>query len=238
METKRPSDLPQFENIGLPATLRSRVRAEIARTPAPTISNARARMVAALATVPVLTAAIVLIASEVVYGHAAMGLVVAAQSTSRLLLMFVLITALAIVSTLVALWRGSSGMGAGVVLLTLVAGCIAPIYAALVLPNPVHEAQAQMLVDISPWGTRCFAIAALVSTIALASFATALHRAVPVAGRLRGAALGAAAGAWAGLALFAFCPSGDQPHLLVGHVMPIVVFTLIGTLALSRVLRP
>jgi hypothetical protein len=40
----------------------------------------------------------------------------------------------------------------------------------------------------------------------------ALRHATPVATRLRGAALGSAAGVWAGLTVFVFCPSGDpQP---------------------------
>ena len=60
----------------------------------------------------------------------------------------------------------------------------------------------------------------------LAIFAVALRRAVAVASGLRGAALGAAAGAWGGLAVFAFCPSGETQHLLVGHVLPVALFTV------------
>ena len=62
----------------------------------------------------------------------------------------------------------------------------------------------------------------------LAIFAVTLRRAVAVAVGLRGAALGAAAGAWAGLAVFAFCPSGELQHLLIGHVLPIVLLTMCG----------
>jgi hypothetical protein len=66
----------------------------------------------------------------------------------------------------------------------------------------------------------------------------ALRRAVAVAIRPRGAALGAAAGAWGGLAVFVFCPSGEPQHLLIGHVLPIALFTLLGGVALTKVLRP
>jgi Protein of unknown function (DUF1109). len=77
-----------------------------------------------------------------------------------------------------------------------------------------------------------------VSGSVLAIFAVALRRAVAVASGLRGGALGAAAGAWGGLAVFAFCPSGETQHLLVGHVLPIALFTLLGGVVLSRALRP
>jgi hypothetical protein len=57
-----------------------------------------------------------------------------------------------------------------------------------------------------------------VGLLVLAAFAGALRRAAPAASRLRGAALGAAASAWAGLTVFLFCPAGAHRHLLVGHV--------------------
>lgn len=93
-------------------------------------------------------------------------------------------------------------------------------------------------VEISPWGARCMVIAALVGAAALGAFVAALRWAAPVATRARGAALGAAAGAWAGFAVFVFCPSSDTQHLLVGHVLPVLVFTLPGVLAAVRALRP
>ena len=68
--------------------------------------------------------------------------------------------------------------------------------------------------------------------------ATALRRSAPVASRLRGAALGAAAGAWAGLGIFIYCPATEYHHLLVGHVLPIAALTLLGLAAIPRALRP
>ena len=70
--------------------------------------------------------------------------------------------------------------------------------------------------------------------LVLVSFTAALRRSAPVASRLRGAALGAAAGAWAGLGVFLFCPATDHRHLLVGHVLPIAIFTLLGLAAVPR----
>lgn len=198
----------------------------------------RTRILAAFIGIPMLTAAVALIASEIVYGHSAAGIEIGVESTARLMLILLLLIALTVLSTLVVLWQGTSGLGAGMILLAMVAILIVPFYAVLIVPNPVHVRDAAISwVDISPWGTRCFGIAVIVSTLALLSFAAALRRAVPIASTIRGAALGAAAGAWAGLALFVFCPSGDQQHLLIGHVLPIVAFTLVGT-AISPALRP
>jgi len=74
--------------------------------------------------------------------------------------------------------------------------------------------------------------------VVLLSFAAALRRSAPVASRLRGAALGAAAGAWAGLGIFIYCPATEYHHLLVGHVLPIAALTLLGLAAIPRALRP
>jgi hypothetical protein len=50
----------------------------------------------------------------------------------------------------------------------------------------------------------------------------------PVAG---GAALGAAAGAFGGISVDLWCPLTNSPHVLVGHVLPIVVLALVGMIA-------
>jgi hypothetical protein len=221
-----------------PDALYVRVRADIEATHAATMRTGL-RIITALAAVPALTAAVVLIASEIVYQRPAVGLEVGSQSKFALLLALSMLVGLTIVSTVIAVWRGRSGLGAGAAPLALIVGLVVPIYALLILPNPLHSHDPPMpWVEISPWGLRCFVIATIVSALALVSFARALRSAVPVASRLRGAALGAAAGAWAGLAVFTFCPSGDQLHLLVGHVLPILAVTLVGALTLSRTLRP
>ena len=48
----------------------------------------------------------------------------------------------------------------------------------------------------------------------------------------------AAAGAWAGLGIFIYCPATEYHHLLVGHVLPIAALTLLGLAAIPRALRP
>ncbi len=218
-----------------------RIRAAIDATPAAT-TRTRTRIFAALATVPLLTAAVVLIASEVVYGQPTAGLHMDVSSVSAMLAMLGLLVVLAVVSTLFALWQGRDGLGTGSISLISIAALVVPVYATLTVLRPLHSGAADDValtgVAISPWGVRCLFVATAVGVPILAILAAALRRAVAVSSRLRGAALGAAAGAWAGLAVFAFCPSGSLQHLLVGHVLPIAIFTLFGGAALTRALRP
>lgn len=233
------TDSPQSGfDTGPSEVLYRRIHAAVGTMPAPTMST-RTKIALALGAVLVLAAAVLLTASELVYDRQAMGLDVAPQSIAHLLTMLVLIVALTVVSTLVALSRGGSGLGPGVLPLGMVAALVAPVYASLVLESPVHAHDAGGLaVEISPWGLRCLVIAGIVGLFALTSFAAALRRAVPAASWLRGTALGAAAGAWAGLTVFLFCPSSEFRHLLIGHVLPVVAFTLLGAGLLPRALRP
>jgi Protein of unknown function (DUF1109). len=221
--------------------LYAQVRGAIESTPAAT-TRTRIRILAALAIVPALTVLVVVTASEMIYGRAAAGLGIDIASPAAMLMILALLAGLASVSTLFALSQGRGGLGIASMWLGSIASLVVPVYAALTVLQPVHSGAADDIaltgVTISPWGWRCIFIASVVSASVLAIFAVTLRRAVAVATRLRGAALGAAAGAWGGLAVFAFCPSGDTQHLLVGHVLPIVLFTLLGGVVLTRALRP
>jgi hypothetical protein len=217
-----------------------RIRAAVEATPAAT-TRTRTRIFAALAIVPLFTAAVVLIASEVVYGQPTAGLRIDVTSVAAMLTTLVLLASLAVAATVFALWQGRSGLGIGSISLMSIAALVVPVYAALTVLRPLHSGAADDValtgVEISPWGLRCLFIAAVVGVPVLSILATALRRAAAVSSGLRGAALGAAAGAWSGFAVFVFCPSGNLQHLLVGHVLPIAVFTVIGV-ALTRALRP
>jgi hypothetical protein len=218
-----------------------RIRAAIEATPA-TTTRTRTRIFAALAIVPALATAVVLIASELVYGRPLAGLLIDVSSAGAMSTTFALLAGLAAASTLFALWQGRDGLGIGSMSLLSIVTLVVPVYAALTVLRPLHSGAADDValtgVAISPWGLRCLFVATIVNVPALAILAAALRRAAAVSSRLRGAALGAAAGAWGGLAVFAFCPSGNVQHLLVGHVLPIAIFTLIGAVALSRALQP
>jgi hypothetical protein len=221
--------------------LYARVRSAVERTPAPT-TRTRTRIRAAFAIVPALTTLVVLIASEWVYGQPTAGLEIDVASPGAVVTVLALLAALALAATLFALSQGRRGLGIAATWLVSIAALVAPCYAALTVLRPLHSGAADDValtgVPISPWGWRCIFIATIVGTSTMASFAAALRRAVAVASGLRGAALGAAAGAWGGLAVFVFCPSGEMQHLLVGHVVPIAVFTLLGGIVLNKVLRP
>jgi hypothetical protein len=211
--------------------LYARVRNAVASTPAATIRT-RTRIIAALAIVPALTTLVVLIASGLVYGQPAAGLDVDVASSTAARTTLSLLIGLALASSVFALWQGRSGLGIASMWLVSITALVAPVYAALTVLQRLHSGAADdpgfTGVAISPWGLRCIFIASVVGASVLAIFAATLRRAVVVAVGLRGAALGAAAGAWAGLAVFAFCPSGDLQHLLVGHVLPIALLTLLG----------
>jgi hypothetical protein len=215
--------------------LSQRIRMQVAATAAPA-GRTRSRLIGALVAVAVLTAIVVAIASELVYRRLAVGLETQSTGLTWTLLALVLMT---LAATALAVRRGSKGLGTAVTGLALAPSAVILLYAVLTVLNPIHLHDAAVIgVDISPWGVRCALIAAIVGLGAMAAFTAALRRAVPVASRLRGAVLGAAAGAWAGLAVFAFCPSGDHQHLLAGHLLPIIALTLIGAVATPRLLRP
>jgi hypothetical protein len=230
-----PRDAPVVQP---PEALHAPIRASIAETRAPKTRTSN-RVVAAVLAVLALTVLVVSGASELVYGRFAPGLVVTPAEELRLVATGVLLGALTLAATFIALWRGQRGFGAGAVILALTGFLALPLYSVLTLIEPVHLHDTPITdVAISPWGARCAVIASVVGVGVMACFAAALRRAAPVATGLRGAAIGAAAGMWAGFAVFMFCPSGDSQHLVVGHVLPLVALLGIGALLVPRWLRP
>jgi hypothetical protein len=222
-----------------PEELFLRIRSAVAATPAAKTTT-RLRIVVVAAVVPVLTAAVLLMASHGVYHRPALRIHDGTPVTVHLLVVLLLVVGLTLLATAIALGRGKRGLGSGAVALFLVAVLVTPIYAVLTLVDPVEMSRtaAASLATLSPWGPRCLSISIAVGVLVLFSFTAALRRSAPVASRLRGAAVGAAAGAWAGLSVFVFCPAVELRHLLVGHVLPIAVFTLVGLMAIPRALRP
>ena len=222
-----------------PDLLFALIRGDVRNTAAPR-AGAQWRIAIAVSLAAVMAGAVVMLASQLVYHRYASGLEVEIPSAPYLLQVLLFLVALTFVATLIAMWRGRSGLGSGAISLYLASGLVAPIYAALVLVSPVHMHTHEAVlsdVTISRWGLRCFVISAIVGLPVLATFTVALRRSIPTASGLRGAAIGTAAGAWAGLSVFIFCPSGDLLHMLVGHILPIVAFTLVGIVAIPRILR-
>jgi hypothetical protein len=233
-----PVQPPQRSEPGRTVELFHRVRASIEATHAPA-GSPRKRIAAAVVGALLASTAILMAASQAVYGQFAAGLESNAPSSSHLQLVLALLIGLTVTATIAPLERGRRGLGAAALTLAIVSGLVAPVYAVLVAVNPVHAHEVRpALLAISPWGARCLLVALMIGVLVLSSFAFALRRSVPAASGFRGAALGAAAGAWAGLGVFIFCPVGSHQHLLTGHVLPVAVLTLAGLLFVPRMLRP
>ncbi len=221
-----------------PDALLARVREKIERVPAAR-GAWRARRAIALMAAVTWTTAMVVGASLFAYHQYAGGLGVAAESATRLAGVFIVLVALACAATFVGARRGLDGFGSRAGTLLATAILVAPVYSMLVLVNPVHAGDLAVAgVAISPWGARCVVLASIIGAGIMFGFSWALRRSVPSANRPRGAALGAATGAWTGVALFAFCPSAEAQHLLLGHVLPLAAFTCLGIVLMPRVLRP
>jgi hypothetical protein len=86
------------------------------------------------------------------------------------------------------------------------------------------------------FGLRCFALTAAAAPWPFAALLAFMPRFDPVHPRLSGAALGAAAGAWAALLVELWCPLADPGHVLVGHALPLAALAGLGALVGGRAL--
>jgi hypothetical protein len=77
-------------------------------------------------------------------------------------------------------------------------------------------------------GFRCFALTSATAPWPFALLASLSRRLEPRHPRLLGAALGAAAGAWAAVMVELWCPLADPGHVAAGHVAPVVVLILVA----------
>ena len=221
-----------------PAELYERIAAAT-DSPSPVGSRTSKRISFVLVAVPLASALVVATASYLTYGQPAAGVKLDIRSLGRLWFALGLFGAMTLAATYLALAQGRDGLGAMAAVLIAIACLIAPLYTILIAPEPLHASRTALeATQISPWGARCLVVASIVIAVALTAFLFALRRAVPVSVRLRGAALGAAAGAWAGLTLLFFCPAAERMHLLVGHSLPVFAATLLGALIAPAALRP
>jgi hypothetical protein len=143
--------------------------------------------------------------------------------------------ALVLLTTLIAISRGTVGLGERVTALQATALGIAPLSVIPMLMLAFAGAPAaasRSLLD--PLGLPCFALATAVTVPSLWLLASSLRQSVVAAAGWRSAAVGAAAGAWAGLALLVHCPSVEAQHLLTGHLLPVALAPLFGVLLIRR----
>jgi len=98
-----------------PEDLFSRIRTAVAATPAPKTST-RLRITVAMAAVPIVTAAVLLVASQIVYHRPALRVDLGTHPTFQLLMVLLLVVGLTLSATIVAAGRGARGLGSGATL--------------------------------------------------------------------------------------------------------------------------
>jgi hypothetical protein len=81
----------------------------------------------------------------------------------------------------------------------------------------------------------CVAVAMVCALGPLTAFAVVRRASDPVAPRLTGAAIGAASGAWGALVIELYCAHTSVGHIVLGHVLPVALLTLLGALVGDRV---
>ncbi|HEX8794938.1 MAG TPA: NrsF family protein [Polyangiaceae bacterium] len=211
---------------GPSAELRARVLAAARAEPVPTRSAGFARRTAAVAV-----------------GVAASLLVLAyiggPKPDGRPMGYFVAIIALWSLVVAAATWggvsRGRSMLGRStavrvvIAALTPAALVVAALAAAMLWPA--------MVSDPSTMSDHlfCLGLGSLMAVGPLVAFALVRRGSDPVAPRLTGAALGAVAGAWGGLFIELRCGHASFEHVVLGHVVPVVVMTLLGALIAGSV---
>lgn len=211
---------------GPSAELRARVLAAANAEPAPTRSAGFARRAAAVAVAMALSALV-------------LAYIGGPMPDGRPVGYFVVIASLWTVVVLAATWmgvaRGRSMLGrptslrvvvtiltpAALVLATLVVGLLWP--ATLAEPSTMQD------------HVFCMELGSLMAIAPLIAFALVRRGSDPVAPRLTGAALGAAAGAWGGLFIELRCGHASVEHVVVGHVVPVVVMALLGAIIAGSV---
>ena len=85
-------------------------------------------------------------------------------------------------------------------------------------------------------GFRCLALSVGTGGLMLFAALMSWRRSEPVTPRATGAAFGAGAGLGSALLVDLWCPVAYLPHLLLGHVLPILVLAVAGGLIGGRVL--
>lgn len=204
--------------IGLPPGLRERVLKSAATTPARTRAQGRTR-------------------AGVAYGLAALAGVLFFEAWGGLAhsegrprsLTFGLAggaTLLALASSAVGWWRGRAMMGRPWQLLAA-----APLLVPGLTLGWLLAFHDRYVEPFARFGWRCLALS-LGSGAALLGAALFLRRGTVVrTPGLSGAALGATAGAWSAILVDLWCPLTNVPHALVGHVVPLVLLSLVGGIA-------
>jgi len=85
-------------------------------------------------------------------------------------------------------------------------------------------------------GLRCFTLSLILALVPLLGLLWLRRGTDPVHPRLTAAAFGAAVGAFAWVLVDLWCPVGYVPHLLLGHVLPLLLSIALSALLGSRII--
>jgi hypothetical protein len=93
-----------------------------------------------------------------------------------------------------------------------------------------------------PWpgrpGFRCLGLSIAMACPLLLALLVFRRRSDPVHPAIAGSVLGVTAGVFAGTLVDLWCPVAFVPHVLLGHILPLVVVAAVGAWAGRRVLSP
>lgn len=205
------------------SSLRDRILAGAAKRPARTRAQGRRRAVVAYA---VATAgSLALFQAWGGVGHSA------GRPASLTFGIAVGAVGLAVVATSVAWWRGRTLVGRPASFLLAIAALM-PI-ATFVWMVSFSGRYAEPFERV---GWRCLGMTLFGGSLLLGAVATLRNRTVAVHASLSGAALGVTAGSWAAVLVDLWCPLTNAPHVLVGHVLPLVILAAVGGVLGHRVL--
>ncbi|HUK61704.1 MAG TPA: NrsF family protein, partial [Dongiaceae bacterium] len=115
---------------------------------------------------------------------------------------------------------------------------VAPLalFGWLMLWNIVYH-QASCAADISAWGKSCHSLIVAMSAVMFSAFAAIRRFGDPVHPKSSGAVMGVAAATAAGSVINLRCTCTTMLHVGVGHVLPLLVSSLLGALLGSLLLR-
>jgi hypothetical protein len=141
---------------------------------------------------------------------------------------------------LLATWggfgRGRSMLGRGANVLVTVALVTGPgLLAWMLLGTSMYPGTLGFPASLKVHVT-CFVSTTIMAIGPFAALAFVRRGYDPRHPRASGAALGAAAGAWAGVMIELHCPVSDAMHVAMAHVLPVVLFAALGALVGRRLL--
>ena len=135
------------------------------------------------------------------------------------------------------LTRGRSALGRPVSWLLAAAVVTSVLFVAWRYGVSAFYGDAQIARWAARPGYRCLALSVVTGALPLLGALLSWRRTVPVSPLATGAAFGAGAGLGSALLVDLWCPVSYLPHLLLGHLLPIVVLALLGGVLGSRLLR-